>query len=59
MNPTTNRIYVCNYGDKTVSVLDGSTNTVLATVPVGDGPAGIAVNPATNRVYVSNFMATR
>ena len=55
MNPTTNRVYVCNQDDGTVSVLDGSTNTVLATVPVGTEPDGIAVNPTTNRVYVANF----
>ena len=38
MNPTTNRVYVCNQKDDTVSVLDGSANTFLATVPVGQEP---------------------
>lgn len=28
--------------------------TVIATIPVGDTPAGIGVNPSTNRVYVTN-----
>src|SRR5436309_1374350 len=28
--------------------------TVFATVPVGNGPAGIAANSQTNRVYVAN-----
>jgi YVTN family beta-propeller protein len=28
--------------------------TVVATVPVGSGPWGAAVNPTTNRVYVAN-----
>jgi hypothetical protein len=37
-----------------VSVIDGSTNTVVATVPVGPGAGGMAVNPTTNRVYVAN-----
>jgi len=31
------------------------TVRVLATVPVGDGPQGIAINPTTNRVYVANY----
>ncbi len=34
-------------------VLDGSTNAVVATVPVGSYPAGIAVNPTKNKIYVT------
>src|SRR6266536_1852186 len=30
---------------------------VIATVDVGDGPSGIAVNPRVNRAYVANFRA--
>ena len=37
-----------------VSVIDGGTNTVVATVPVGTWPDGVAVNPTTNRIYVAN-----
>jgi YVTN family beta-propeller protein len=54
VNPTTNRIYVTNYYSHNVSVINGGTNTVVATVPVGSGPYGVAVNPTTNRVYVAN-----
>ncbi len=36
-------------------MIDGSTNTVVATVPVGSDPRGAGVNAATNRVYVPNF----
>jgi YVTN family beta-propeller protein len=32
VNPETNRIYVANSGDDTVSVIDGATDTVIATV---------------------------
>jgi YVTN family beta-propeller protein len=50
----TNRIYaMCPLADS-VAVIDGATNTVMATVPVGDGPSGIALNPVTNKIYVSN-----
>ncbi len=27
----------------------------MATVPVGTGPSGVAVNPKTNTVYVTNL----
>lgn len=31
-----------------------SEPTVIATIPVGNAPAGVAANPTTNRVYVAN-----
>src|SRR5437016_3367201 len=30
---------------------------VVATIPVGTSPAGVAVNPATNRAYVTNYIS--
>jgi YVTN family beta-propeller protein len=51
----TNRIYVSNQLDDTVSVIDGAMNTVLATIRVGHYPNGIAVNPKTNTIYVANL----
>ena len=55
-NPSSmNRIYVTIPIDNTVSVIDGTTNTVIATIPVGSSPVGVGVNPATNRIYVANF----
>jgi YVTN family beta-propeller protein len=54
VNSSTNRVYVANYGDNTVSVIDGSTNAVVATVGVGTSPIGVGVNSSTNRVYVAN-----
>lgn len=47
-------VYTANRDAGTVSVIDTSSNTVTATIPVGAGPAGIAENPARTRVYVSN-----
>ena len=49
-------VYVTNYQDDTVSVIDGSTRTVTATVPVGKGPEGVAVDPGTRTVYVANLV---
>ena len=37
--------YITNGNSDTVSVIDTATNTVTATVPVGDGPFGVAVKP--------------
>ena len=38
----------------TISVIDGATNEVTATIDVGSFPSGIAVNSTTNTVYVTN-----
>lgn len=48
-------IYVANGGDGTVSVIDGKTHAVTATVHVGHGPQGVAADPQTHTVYVTNF----
>ena len=48
------RGYVTNGGDNTVSVIDTATNTVVATIPVGSSPQGIAVTPNGAFVYVTN-----
>jgi YVTN family beta-propeller protein len=47
-------VYVVNNASNNVSVIDTSTHTVVATVPVGNLPRGVAVNPAGTRVYVVN-----
>ena len=47
--------YMANSLGGTVSVIDTGTNAVVATVAVGGGPEGTAVNHTGSRVYVSNF----
>ena len=55
INPTTNRLYVANLNDATVTVIDATTNTVIGSpIPVGHSPINVGVNPVTNRVYVAN-----
>jgi YVTN family beta-propeller protein len=66
VDPVTNTVFVTNQGARpgTVSVIDGSScngshsqgcaHQPLATVTVGGGPSGIAVNPVTGTVYVAN-----
>ena len=46
--------YVANSASSSVSVIDTTTNTVTATVPVGLCPTGVAITPDAARVYVTN-----
>ena len=54
VDPGTHTVYVTNISDNTVSVIDGSTRTVTAAVPVGKHPRGVAVDPGTHTAYVAN-----
>src|SRR5208282_881693 len=49
-------VYVANSNDGTVSVINATTNTVIATdtVTVGFSPEGVAVTPDNTSVYVAN-----
>jgi len=47
-------ILVANNGNNTVSVIDASTNSVIATIAVGVGAKGVSVNPVTRLAYVTN-----
>ncbi|WP_169742194.1 YncE family protein [Arenimonas malthae] len=48
--------YVPNAGSNDVSVIDAATNTVIATVPVGTQPWGVAVTPDSSRAYIANLV---
>ena len=54
MDPGSRTVYVTNVKNGTVSVISGQTNTITATIPVGNGPVGVAVNPLTGAVYTAN-----
>ncbi len=41
----------------TVSVIDANTNEVIATIEVGNGPEGIAVDPNGTKIFVTNFFS--
>jgi len=60
VDPATNLVYVTNFLDDTVSVINGATcngtNTsgcgrTPATIPAGANPADLTVNPADHTVY--------
>ena len=53
VNPVTNKVYVANGNDNTVTVIDGPTNNTT-TITVGYGPSAVAVNSVTNKIYVAN-----
>lgn len=46
--------YITNSGSNNVSVIDIATNTVIATIPVGNSPWGVSTNTDGSRIYVSN-----
>ena len=50
--------YVANTGSNSVSVIDTTSNTVVATVGVGDYPIGVAITPDGTRAYVTNLTPT-
>ncbi len=49
-----NIVYVVNEGDSTVSVIEGSTRSVIATIPVGKRPHYVALEPSGKRAYVTD-----
>jgi YVTN family beta-propeller protein len=51
-----NTVSVVDTATSTVSVVDTATNTVSATIPVGNGPVGIAVKPDGSEVYLADVV---
>jgi YVTN family beta-propeller protein len=47
--------YVSNFTSDNVSVIDISTNTVVATILSGSGPENSAVTPDGKHLYVPNY----
>jgi len=46
--------YITNSDSNDVSVIDTTTNKVMATISVGSSPMGIAISPDGTKVYVVN-----
>ena len=49
-------LYVANTGANTVAVFDTTTSppSLVATVPIGTNPTGVALSPDGKRVYTAN-----
>jgi len=54
VDTTTGNVFFTNSLDNTVSVISGISDSVIATIPVGLNPFGVAVDPITKRVFVGN-----
>jgi YVTN family beta-propeller protein len=52
-NPQYNKVYVSTYSNN-VTVIDGATNHVLATVPTGNGPIALCYSSQNGDVYCVN-----
>lgn len=57
VSPDGKRVYVANGADNTVSVINTASNSVIATIRVGAGPAFLSVAPDSSRVYVADGVA--
>lgn len=54
----TNRVYITNTVQSSVTVVNGRTQSILATIKVGRNPVILpALNPATQRLYVANNLS--
>ncbi len=54
-DPTDQKVFVANYGEGTVTILDASDGAVEGTVTVGENPLGVLYDPDNDTVFVSNF----
>ena len=54
VTPNGNYVYITNYLDNSVSVIQTSDNTVINTISVGNAPKGIEVTPDGSYIYVAN-----
>jgi len=48
-------LYVTNYNSSNVSVINGATNKVIASIGVGSYPVGVAYDSSNGYLYVANL----
>jgi YVTN family beta-propeller protein len=62
-NPISNKIYTGNTPDagmpamRSVTIIDGSTNSVITTIQMPEGPRDFCLNQKSNKVYVACYFA--
>ncbi|MBK8969016.1 MAG: beta-propeller fold lactonase family protein [Lewinellaceae bacterium] len=54
ISPDGSWLYVANQSSDEVTVIETATNTIVATIPVGDSPHSVVVSPDGSRVYTTN-----
>jgi len=52
VNESTNRVYVTNGCSDTVTVVDGGSAQVVASLTFSGGAGGVAIDSTTNRIYI-------
>lgn len=65
IDDTNNKIYVVNgnflgmqiHDLGNITIIDGQTDTIINTIPVGDSPRGIAFDKNNNKIYVANQLS--
>jgi YVTN family beta-propeller protein len=57
-NASGSRLYVANLLDRSVSVVDTASSTVVATLGVAANPVALAINASGTRLYVAHTSAT-
>ena len=56
IDSTTHRIYVASSRNRSITVLDGLTRTVVATIPLVDTPLSLLIDPTTHTLLVAGFV---
>jgi YVTN family beta-propeller protein len=54
VDEATGRVYVVCSTSEELDVIDGKRNAVIARIPVGPYPEGLAIQSATGRIYVAD-----
>jgi YVTN family beta-propeller protein len=54
-DPQNGLLYVANSNASNVTVINGTTNAVARSIPVGVNPDAVAYDSANRRVYVANY----
>jgi len=55
LSPDGKRLYISNFGNGTLSVVDTITSSVVTTVDVRGYPEAVAVSPDGERIYVGDY----
>ena len=55
VSPDGARVYVTNQISNNVAVISAASGSLIAAIPVGAAPSGIAITSDGTRVYVANF----
>ncbi len=55
IDPIGHKVYVTNFYNNSVSVINGTTDKEIKTFLVENKPFGIAIDPTGHKVYVTNF----